>query len=66
LLPHASFPDQPLSKSAGGYKKIYPEYPPKCMIDFIMDILKQKISLVAIDKETDKVIGIRIQYVVER
>jgi hypothetical protein len=36
------------------------------MVDFIMDIKKKKISLVAIDKETNEVIGLRTQYVVER
>ena len=58
--------DEPMSKSAGGYKKDCNAYPPKGMVDFMMDILNQGVCLMAIDKTNNKVVGIRTQYFVER
>ena len=55
-----------MSKSAGGYKKDCDVYPPQGMVDFMMDILKQGVCLMAIDKANNKVVGIRTQYYVER
>jgi hypothetical protein len=55
-----------MNKSAGGYKKDCDPYPPQGMVDFMLDILKQGICLMAIDKETNKVVGIRTQYFAER
>ena len=55
-----------MSKSAGGYKKDCNAYPPKGMVDFMMDILNQGVCLMAIDKTNNKVVGIRTQYFVER
>ena len=44
------FSDEPMSKSAGGYKKDCSDYPPASMCDFMLDILRKGMCLMAVDK----------------
>jgi hypothetical protein len=39
-----------MSKSAGGYKKNCSDYPPASMCEFILDILRKGMCLMAVDK----------------
>ncbi len=60
--------DEAYMKSTGGFRSSCPNYPPvpKNIVDLIVGALKEGISLMAIDKETNKIVGLRVQFTLER